>query len=141
MRALELNSIMLTRLFWRIRTVNLPTHRHVITRTWAFMYPCTFKFNVWYLNTCGHPIEIYISAFHLRHLCIPTRLVKATHNIKPSLIKQCYTWYAWTRATDTDTLLILIYWYYWGMYALYYMLYVLCLTNIYFTTISCYKIM
>jgi hypothetical protein len=109
MRVLELNSIMLTRLFWRIRTVNLPTHRHAITRTWAFMYPCTFKFNVWYLNTCGHPIEIYISAFHLRHLCIPTRLVKATHNIKPSLIKQCYTWYAWTRATDTDTLLILIY--------------------------------
>jgi hypothetical protein len=45
--------------------------------------------------THDYPIEIYINAFHLRHLCIPTRLVKATHNIKTSLIKQCYTWYAW----------------------------------------------
>jgi hypothetical protein len=45
--------------------------------------------------THDYPIEIYISAFHLRHLCIPTRLVKTTHNIKTSLIKQCYTWYAW----------------------------------------------
>jgi hypothetical protein len=35
-----------------------------------------------YLNTCNYPIEICISAFHLRHLCIPTILVKATHNIK-----------------------------------------------------------
>jgi hypothetical protein len=47
------------------------------------------------LLTHDYPIEIYISAFHLRHLCIPTRLVKSTHNIKTSLIKQCYTWYAW----------------------------------------------
>jgi hypothetical protein len=111
MRARELNSIMLTRLSWRTRTVNLLTHRHAITRTWAVMYPRTFKFNVWYLNICDHPIEIHISAFHLRHLCISTRLVKATHNIKTSLIKQCYTCYAWTGATDTadtDMLLILI---------------------------------
>jgi hypothetical protein len=140
MWALELNSIMLTRLSWRTRTVNLLTHRHAITLTWAVMYPCTFKFNVWHFNTCVHLIEIYISAFHLRHLCIPTRLVKTTHNIKTSLIKQCYTWNAWTGVTDTDMLLILlilIYWYCWGMYALYYMLYALCLTNICFTTVSC----
>jgi len=51
MKALELNSIMLTCLSWRIITVNLLTHRHVITRVWAVMYPCTFKFNVWHLNT------------------------------------------------------------------------------------------
>jgi len=38
-------------------------------------------------------------------------------------------------------LLILIYLYCWGMYALYYMLYVLCLTSIYFTIVSRYKIM
>jgi hypothetical protein len=99
------------------------------------------------LNTCDYSIEIYISSFPLKLLCILTRLVKATHNIKTSLIKQCYTWYVWTGATDTaDTdmllilliliLLILIYWYCWGMYALYYMLYVLCLTSIYFTTVS-----
>jgi hypothetical protein len=133
---------MLTRLSWRTITVNLLTHRHAITRTWAVMYPCTFKFNVWHFNTCDHPIEIYISAFYLRHLCIPTRLVKTIH--KTSLIKQCYIWYAWTGATDatdTDMLQILIYWYCWGMYALYYMLYVLYLTIIYFTTVSCYKIM
>jgi hypothetical protein len=84
------------------------------------MYPCIFKFNVWYLNTCDHPIEIYISAFHLRHLCIPTRLIKAIHNIKTILIKQCYIWYAWTGATDaadTDMLLILLYyWYCWYWY-------------------------
>jgi hypothetical protein len=152
---------MLTRLSWRTITVNFLTHRHAITCTWRVMYPCTFKFNVWYLNTCNHPIEIYISAFHLRHLSIPTRLVKATHNIKMSLIKQCYTWNAWPRANnavdtdmllillcfwywyvaDTILLLILIYWYCWGMYALYYMLYALCLTSIYFTIVSCYKIM
>jgi hypothetical protein len=152
---------MLTRLSWRTITVNFLTHRHAITCTWRVMYPCTFKFNVWYLNTCNHPIEIYISAFHLRHLCIPTRLVKAIHNLNTSLIKQCYTWYAWTganNAADTDMLLILlcfwywyvadtilllilIYWYCWGMYALYYMLYALCLTSIYFTIVSCYKIM
>jgi len=87
------------------------------------MYPCIFKFNVWYLNTCDHPIEIYISAFHLRHLCIPTRLIKAIHNIKTILIKQCYIWYAWTGATDaadTDMLLILLIliccWYCWYWY-------------------------
>jgi hypothetical protein len=108
MRALELNSIMLTRLSWRTITVNLLTHRYAITHTWAVMYPCTFKFNVWHLNKCDYPIEIYISVFHLRHLCIPTRLVKATHNIKTSLIKQCYTWYAWTGATDTADTDILI---------------------------------
>jgi hypothetical protein len=98
---------MLTRLSWRTITVNLFTHRHAITRTWTVMYPCTFKFNVWYLNTCDHPIEIYMSAFHLRHLCIPTSLVKTTYNIKTSLIKQCYTWYAWNWG----------YWYYWYWYA------------------------
>jgi hypothetical protein len=106
---------MLTCLSWRTRTVNLLTHKHAITCTWVVMYPCTFKFNVWYLNTCNHPIEIYVSAFHLRHLCILTRLVKTTHNIKTSLIKQCYTWYAWTganNAADTDMLLILLcFWY------------------------------
>jgi hypothetical protein len=113
------------------------------------------------LNTCDHSIEIYISAFHLRHLCISTRLIKAIHNIKTSLIKQCYIWYAWTWAIDTDMLLILIYyWYCWhwytdtdmllillccwytdttGMYALYFMIYVLCLTSIYFTTVSCWN--
>jgi len=122
MRALELNSIMLTRISWT--TINLLIHRHAITRTWAVMYPCTFKFNVWYLNTCDHPIEIYISAFHLRHLCIPTRLVKATYNIKTSLIKQWYTWYAWNWG----------YWYCWYWYCWYwyadtagvYMLYTTC---------------
>jgi hypothetical protein len=107
---------MLTRLSWRTRAVNLLTHRHAITRTWVVMYPCTFKFNVWHLNTCDHPIEIYISAFHLRHLYISTRLVKATHNIKISLIKQCYIWYAWTganNAADADMLLILLCCWYW----------------------------
>jgi hypothetical protein len=140
---------MLTCLSWRTITVNLLTHRHAITRTWAVTYPCTFKFNVWYLNTCNHPIEIYISAFHLRHLSISTRLEKVTHNIKTSLIKQCYTWYAWNGANNAadSVIMILIYCWYWyaadtaGMYALYYMLYVLCLTSIYFTTVSCYKIM
>jgi hypothetical protein len=98
------------------------------------------------INTCDHPIEIYISVFHLRHLCISTRLVKATHNIKTSLMKQCYIWYAWPWlimthcAADTDMLLTLLpYWYcyrcwycyWWSMYALYYMLNVLCLTSIY----------
>jgi hypothetical protein len=107
MRALELNSIMLTRLSWRTITIKLLTRRHAITRTWAVMNPCTFKFNVWHLNTCVYPIEIYISVFHLRHLCIPTRLIKATHNIKTSLIKQCYTWYAWTEYADTDMLILL----------------------------------
>lgn len=111
--------------------------------TWAVMHPCTFKFNVKHLNTCDYPIEIYISAFHLRHLCILTRLVKGTHNIKTSLIKQCYTWYAWNWVcwyclywyVDTDILILLL------MYALYYMFYALCLTSICFTTVSCYKIM
>jgi len=66
--------------------------------------------------THDYPIEIYISVFHLRHLCISTCLVKATHNIKTSLIKQCYTCYAWTganNAADTDMLLILLYCLYW----------------------------
>jgi nitrate reductase alpha subunit len=87
---------------------------------------------------------------------------KTTHSIKTSLIKQCYTWYAWTganNAADTDMLLILLCCWYWyatdtvmllilmiliccwytdtaGMYALYYMLNVLCLTSIYFATVS-----
>jgi hypothetical protein len=150
MRALELNSIMLTCLSWRTITVNLLTHRHAITRTWIVMYPCTFKFNVWHLNTCDHPIEIYISAFNLRHLCIPTRIVKSTHNIKTSLIKQWYTWYAWTGAidtTDTDMLLILlccwhcyaantdmllIYWYWW-VCMLYTTCSMLCAWPVYFS--------
>jgi hypothetical protein len=93
MRALELNSIMLTSLSWWTRTVNLLTHKHVITRTWVVMYPCTLKFNVWHLNTWLSDRNIH-KRFSWRHLCIPTRLVKATHNIKTSLIKQCYTWYA-----------------------------------------------
>jgi hypothetical protein len=122
MWALELNSIILTRLSWRTITVNLLTHRHAITRTWAVMYPCTFKFNVWHLNTCDHPIEIYISAFHLRHLCIPTRLVKATHNIKTSLIKQCL--YMICMKLGILILLILIFWYCW--YCCWCMLYTIC---------------
>jgi hypothetical protein len=117
------------------------------------------------INTCDHPIEIYISAFPWRHLCISTRLVKATHNVKTSLIKQCYICYTWigaNNAADTDMLLILLIliccWYCYaantadtdmllillccwytdttGMYALYYILNVLCLTSIYFTTVS-----
>jgi hypothetical protein len=142
MRALKLNLIMLTRLSWRTITVNLFTHIHAITRTWAVMYLCTFKFNVWHLNTCNHLIEIYISAFHLRHLCIPTHLVKVIHNIKTSLIKQCYIWYAWTGATDvadTDMLQILIcYWYCWHKYTdtagvcmLYTTCYMLCAWPVY----------
>jgi hypothetical protein len=134
MRALELNSIMLTRLSWRTITINLLTHRHAITCTRAVMYPCTFKFNVWHLNTCDHLIEIYISVFHLRHLCMPTRLVKDTHRIKTSLIKQCYTWYAWNwgywywYAANTDILILLGY---------VCMVYALCLTSIFFTIVSC----
>jgi hypothetical protein len=93
----------------RTRTINLLTHRHAITPTWAIMNSCTFKFNVWHLNTRDYPIEIYISDFHLRHLCIPTHLVKATHNIKTSLMKQCYTWCAWN----------CVCWYYWYWYAYY----------------------
>jgi len=53
--------------------------------------------------THDYPIEIYISAFPLRHLCIPIRLVKATNNIKTSLIKQCYAWIGANNAADTDT--------------------------------------
>jgi len=63
------------------------------------------------LNTCDHQIEICISSFSLKLLCILIRIVKATHNIKTSLIKQCYICYAWTganNATFTDMLLILI---------------------------------
>jgi hypothetical protein len=132
MRALELNSIMLTRLSWRTRIVNLLTHRHAITRTWAVMNPCTFKFNVWHLNTCDYPIEIYISAFHLRHLCIPTCLVKATHNIKTSLIKQCYTWYAWTKSIgawvphDADNFCLTVYTAALLLYCCWCMLYTTC---------------
>jgi hypothetical protein len=73
-------------------------------------------FQVIAFNSCNRPIEIYISTFHLRYLCILTRLVKTTHNIKTSLIKQCYTWHAWTganNAADTDMLLILLCCWYW----------------------------
>jgi hypothetical protein len=119
---------MLTRLSWRTRTVNLLTDRHAITRTWTIMNPCTFKFNVWHLNTYDYPIEIYISVFHLRHLCIPTRLVKATHNIKTSLMKQCYTWYAWNWEFDNCCLTVytvaLLLYYCWCMlYTTYSILY------------------
>jgi hypothetical protein len=112
--------------------------------------------------THDYLIEIYISDFHLRHLCISTPLVKATHNIKTSLIKQCYICYAWTgtnNAADTDMLLILLCCWYWyaadtvillillccwytdtaGMYALFYMLYISCMTSIFFTTVSCWN--
>jgi hypothetical protein len=97
------------------------------------------------LNTCDHQIEICISSFSLKLLCILIRIVKATHNIKTSLIKQCYICYAWTganNATFTDMLLILLCCWYTdtaGMYALYYMLNVPCLTSIYFTTVSCWN--
>jgi len=46
MWALELNSIMLTHFSWKTITINLLTHRHDITRTWAIMNSCTFKFDV-----------------------------------------------------------------------------------------------
>jgi hypothetical protein len=101
------------------------------------------------INTCDHPIEIYKSAFHLRHLCISTRLVKATHNIKTFLTKQCYTWHAWPWliithcAANPVTLLILLL-----LLALSLVGYVCSILHalcsvldqyIYFTTVSCWN--
>jgi hypothetical protein len=140
MRALELNSIMLTRLSWRTRTVNLLTHRHAITRAWVVMYPCTFKFNVWQLNTWLSDRNIH-KHFFMKTLMHTNTSSKTTPSLKTSLIKQCYTWYACLNvllilpqcAADTASMC----WYcYSDMYALYYMLNVPCLTSIYFTTVS-----
>jgi hypothetical protein len=100
--------------------------------------------------TQDYPIEIYISAFHLRHLYISTRLVKATHNIKTSLIKQCYTWYAWlgllgrrspTMLITVVLLCILLLYCCTAVLLLYYMLYALCLTSICFHYCIMLKIM
>jgi glycerol-3-phosphate acyltransferase PlsY len=100
--------------------------------------------------------------FSMKTLMHTNTSSKTTYSIKTSLIKQCYIWCAWTganNAADTDMLLILLYcWYCYvadtvmlltlicfcytdiaGMYTLYYMLNVLCLTSIYFTTVSCWN--
>jgi len=83
--------------------------------------------------------------FSMKTLMHTTTSSKTTHIIKTSLIKQYYTWHARTganNAADTNMLPILLcswYWFCWGMYALYYMLYVLCLTSIYFTSVSCWN--
>jgi len=100
--------------------------------------------------------------FFMKTLMHTNTSSKTTHSIKTSLIKQCYMCYAWTganNAANTDMLLILLCCWYWydadtadtdmllillccwytdtaGMYALYYMLNILCLTSIYFTTVS-----
>jgi hypothetical protein len=110
------------------------------------------------INTCDHPIKIYIRSF-MKTLMHTNTSSKTTHSIKTTLTKQCYICYAWTRANnvadtdmlllllcccycyaaDTDMLLILLCCWYidtTGMYALYYMLNVPCLTSIYFTIVS-----
>jgi hypothetical protein len=115
MRALELNSIMLTRLSWWTRTVNLLTHRHAITRTWVVMYPCTFKFNVWQLNTWLSDRNIH-KRFFMKTLMHTNTSSKTTHSIKTPLIKQFYTWYACLnvllilpQCADTVTLICMLY--------------------------------
>jgi hypothetical protein len=54
--------------------------------------------------------------FFIKTLMHTNTSSKTTHSIKTSLIKQCYTWYAWTganNAADTDMLLILLCCWYW----------------------------
>jgi hypothetical protein len=132
---------MLTRLSWRTITVNLPDMPllapgqsciHVLSSS-------MYDLNTWLSDRNTHKI------FFMKTLMHTNMSSKTTHSIKTSLIKQCYIWYAWTGANnaadtaDTDTLLILLCCCYTdtaGMYALYYMFNVLCLTSIYFTTVS-----
>jgi hypothetical protein len=94
---------MLTCLSYRTIIVNLLTHRHAITRAWAVMYP-------WLSDKNIHKL------FSIKTLMHTNTSSKTTHILKTSLIKQCYTWYAWTganNAADTDMLLILLYCWYW----------------------------
>jgi hypothetical protein len=54
--------------------------------------------------------------FFMKTLMHTTTSSKTTHIIKTSLIKQCYTWYAWIGANntaDTDMLIILLCCWYW----------------------------
>jgi hypothetical protein len=100
-----------------------------------------YDLNTWLSDRNIHKI------FFMKTLMHTNTSSKTTHNIKTSLIKQCYNamhasmccWYCLNvllilpQCADTASMC----WYcYSDMYALYYMLNVPCLTSIYFTTVS-----